>query len=69
VQFPLPRLDTLGDVQCALDAVLQAVAGGLLTVEEGAAMSDIVGRYAEPIMRAARIDARLAAIEAEQKRH
>jgi hypothetical protein len=50
VEFSLPQLSTLADVKGALDATLQAVAGGQLSLEEGDAMCGMISEYAKPIL-------------------
>jgi hypothetical protein len=50
VRFELPALDTLPDVQAALNAVMQAVATGALTLEEGESMCSMIADYAKPVL-------------------
>jgi hypothetical protein len=62
VQFPLPPLNSLADVQGAIAAVLEGVAGGLLTIEEGAQLTEILERHGRAI-NDAEIERRLDALE------
>jgi hypothetical protein len=45
----LPQLDTLADVQAAIAAVLQGVANGQLTIEEGDMLANILERHGKAI--------------------
>jgi hypothetical protein len=63
VEFELPPLNSIPDVQAALNAVLQAVAGGALTLEEGESMCSMISDYAKPIIEQADFERRV--IEAE----
>ncbi len=68
LKFPLPPLETVSDVSAAIGAVTQACADGLLTVDEAAALADILERHAA-ILKADAIERRLRALEdAETKR-
>jgi hypothetical protein len=50
IEFDLPPVRTPEDIPMALDAVLQAVAAGILTPDEGAALSSTVIDGAAKIM-------------------
>jgi hypothetical protein len=63
VQFELPPLDTLPDIQIALNAVLQAVADGVLSIEEGENMASMLSDDARPVIGNADFERRL--IDAE----
>jgi len=68
VQFPLPPLNSLADIQDAIAAVLQGVAAGQLTIEEGDQLANILERHGKAI-NDAEIEARLKRLEdAELKR-
>jgi hypothetical protein len=67
VKFPLPPLNTLGDVTAATAAVLQGVAAGQLTIEEGDMLANILERHGKAI-NDAEIEHRLAALEADAER-
>jgi hypothetical protein len=66
VQFELPPLDTLSDIQTALNAVMQAVANGTLTIEEGENMASMITDYAKPVIENVDFERRL--LEAEPTR-
>jgi hypothetical protein len=65
VRFPLPDLASLADVQAAIAAVLQGVAAGQLTIEEGDMLANILERHGKAI-NDAEIERRLAALEAAE---
>jgi len=68
VKFPLPPLGSVADVTAAIGAVLEGVANGLLTIEEGAMLADLLERHSTIIKNDA-IERRLKALEAaEEKR-
>jgi hypothetical protein len=67
VKFPLPRLDTLADVTAAISAVLEAVAGGLLTIEEGAMLADTLEKHSA-VLKNESIERRLRALEDDAAR-
>jgi hypothetical protein len=56
VQFDLPELNSVDDVHRATNAVLQAVANGVLTIEEGEHLSSIIAEYGRPIVEQAEED-------------
>jgi len=62
LKFPLPPLESVSDVSAAIGAVTQACANGLLTVDEAAALADILERHAS-ILKADAIERRLKALE------
>jgi hypothetical protein len=62
VQFPLPPLNTLDDVQRAIGAMLEGVAGGMLTIEEGGQLSEILERHGKAI-NDADLERRLETVE------
>jgi hypothetical protein len=69
LRFELPLLETVSDVSAAIGAVTQACANGLLTVDEAAALADILERH-PAILKADMIERRLRALEdAETKRN
>jgi hypothetical protein len=67
VRFTLPPLHTLADVTAAIAAVLQGVAGGQLTIEEGDMLANILERHGKAI-NDAEIERRLLALEADAER-
>jgi hypothetical protein len=67
VQFPLPPLNSLADVSAAIAAVLQGVAAGQLTIEEGDMLANILERHGKAI-NDAEIERRLAALEVAELR-
>jgi hypothetical protein len=67
VRFPLPELASLADVQAAIASVLQGVAAGQLTIEEGDMLANILERHGKAI-NDAEIERRLAALEADAER-
>lgn len=62
VRFTLPEIKTVEDAAQAAGAVLQAVAAGELTPEEGGAVSGLLAAHREALMLR-EIDGRLAALE------
>lgn len=64
VTFDLPPISTAADVLKAMGAVLQAVAGGDLTPDEGQAMAGLL-EIKRKAIETAEIEARLAALEAK----
>jgi hypothetical protein len=56
VEFPLPELNSVDDVHKATNAILQAVASGVLTIEEGEHLSSIIAEYGRPIVEQAEED-------------
>jgi hypothetical protein len=65
VQFELPDIQSAADAEKALGAVLQAVAAGKLSVEEGDKLAGTIGRLGEAVhMRL--VEDRLNALEAAQ---
>jgi hypothetical protein len=63
--FELPPIQTAADAEKAIGAVLQAVASGKLTVDEGDKLAATIGRMGEAVhMRL--VEERLAALEAAQ---
>jgi hypothetical protein len=65
VQFELPDIQSAADAEKALGAVLQAVAAGKLSVEEGDKLAGTIGRLGESVhMRL--VEDRLNALEAAQ---
>ena len=67
VQFPLPPLNTLADLTAAIGAVLEGVAAGQLTIEEGDMLASILERHGKAISDA-EIERRLEALEAAEQR-
>jgi hypothetical protein len=67
VQFPLPPLNSLADIQDAIVAVLQGVAAGQLTIEEGDQLANILERHGKAI-NDAEIEARLKRLEEVEAR-
>ena len=67
VQFSLPPLDTLADVQTAIAAVLGGVAAGQLTIEEGDQLANILERHGKAIDNAD-VERRLKALEEAEER-
>ena len=65
VTFGIPRLETAGDVVGALTAVVQAVANGILTPDEGQAVATMLEMHRKAI-DTTEIEARLAALEARK---
>jgi hypothetical protein len=63
VAFHLPPIQTAADAEAAIGAVLAAVAGGKLTVDEGDKLASIVQRKAEATHLRV-IEERLAELEA-----
>jgi hypothetical protein len=62
VQFELPTIESAADAEKALGAVLQAVAAGKLSVEEGDKLAGTIGRLGEAVhMRL--VEERLEALE------
>jgi hypothetical protein len=59
IQFELPALDKLSDVQTALNAVLQAVADGVISIEEGEHMASMISDYAKPVIEQADMERRI----------
>jgi hypothetical protein len=53
VSFELPPLDKLDDVKGAIDAVLQAVAAGQISIAEGQAMCSMISDFARPVLELA----------------
>jgi hypothetical protein len=45
VQFDLPAIETVADIPKATGAVLKALASGILSFEEAAAVADIIERH------------------------
>jgi hypothetical protein len=68
VEFELPRLNKLSDIKDAINAVLQAVADGALTIEEGEAMASVISKHAQPVIQEADLESRIMALESEQRR-
>jgi hypothetical protein len=63
VKFQLPPFETIMDAVKSLEAVHQACAAGLLTIDEAVVFSTLVERKVK-ILEASESEARLAAIEA-----
>jgi hypothetical protein len=63
VQFDLPPVIDAGGVSAAFDAVLQAVAGGELTPEEGASITTLLEARRKAI-ETLELEARIAVLEA-----
>ncbi len=66
VNFDLPVLNTLSDVRNAMNAVLQAVSNGLLTLEEAEAVSSMISKHAQPVIAEADLESRILSLEAER---
>jgi hypothetical protein len=64
--FELPPIQNAADAETAIGAVLAAVAGGKLTVEEGDKLAGIIERKAG-VTHMREIEERLAALEAGSK--
>ena len=62
VQFDLPAVTDAAGVSTAFDAVLQAVAGGELTPEEGASITNLLEARRKAI-ETVELEARIAALE------
>jgi len=66
VAFPLPELHTAADMVAALGAVVQAVAHGDLSPEEGQAVAGMVEAHRRAI-ETVELDQRITALEAQTK--
>jgi hypothetical protein len=66
VAFDLPPINTAADAETAIGAVLAAVAGGKLTIDEGERLASMIARKAE-ITHMRQTEERLAALEAASK--
>jgi hypothetical protein len=65
VQFELPDIRTVDDVSVALNAVMQGVAGGLLTVAEAASVCSLISDYCKPIVELAEAQLEQFVVDAE----
>jgi hypothetical protein len=65
VKFDMPSLKNMGDVSAAHDAILQAVAGGALSIDEGNALSAVVERAGKALYESD-LERRLESLERAQ---
>jgi len=65
VVFDLPRVETASDVLTALGSVVQSVAAGTLTPEEGAAVAGLL-EVKRRAIETVEIERRIAALEAKE---
>ena len=67
VHFRLPKIQSLADLRAAGQAVLQALAKGQLTAEEGDAILKMLNSYRE-LLESTDLEPRLQALERRQDR-
>ena len=61
--FPLPQIQTPADLPAAMNAVVEAVACGVLTPEEGASLATVLEAHRKTL-EMAELERRIAALEA-----
>jgi len=66
VSLELPALNSASDVQTAVGIVVDAVAGGELTTDEGRALSDLL-EVKRKAIETVELEARVAALERDQR--
>jgi hypothetical protein len=64
VAFELPPLNTAADLRDAMNAVLQAVAAGILSFDEGEQMCSMLNNYAEPVIEHADLEQEIKGAQA-----
>ncbi len=67
LSFDMPPLNTLQDVKEAIGAALSAVADGRLTIEEAEKFASLLNKYAQPVIEACDLEARILALEDERR--
>jgi hypothetical protein len=67
VKFDLPPVASINDIVAAVGSILHAVAGGVLTVEEGQAVANILEAKRRSV-ELVEIERRLAELESEHSR-
>jgi hypothetical protein len=63
----MPRLDKISDIRDAIASVLEAVADGLVSVDEGAQLTKMLSDYAAPVIESADLVSRIMNLEADRR--